>query len=257
MRAGRSPESLLVGLGIDSAGDVDLEAIAWTLGAKVRYRALDGCEARIVGLQEKAIITVNSNSSPQRQRFSIAHELGHWALHRGLTLECRADAVEVNAMRKRKQESAADKYASRLLMPEYLLGPELSKSKKLDIAIIQKIASEFDVSLTAAAIRCVESDHYPSLLVCHGVSGRKWFVRSSSVPERWFPQAELDHESSAFDIVFGKEIGVMRRQKIGADAWFDRREAARFEIYEQSVRIGRSESLTVLQFTDDEMLIET
>jgi len=191
-----------------------------------------------------------------KTEISIAHEWGHWALHRGQTLECRADAIEINALRKRNQEGVADKYASRMLMPEYLLAPVLSNSRKLDIAVIQKIATEFDVSLTAAAIRCVEADHYASLLVCHGTSGRKWFVRSPSVPERWFPQAELDGESSAFDIVFGQEVSVTRCQKIGADAWFDRRDAARFEIYEQSVRIGRSESLTVLQFTDDEMLME-
>ncbi|WP_236858334.1 ImmA/IrrE family metallo-endopeptidase [Cereibacter sphaeroides] len=40
---------------------------------------------------DKAIITVNSRSPAARQRFSIAHELGHWHHHRGQCLMCRVE----------------------------------------------------------------------------------------------------------------------------------------------------------------------
>ena len=42
-------ELVLLDLGINSPADIDLEAIAWTLGARVRYRPLDSCEARRQG----------------------------------------------------------------------------------------------------------------------------------------------------------------------------------------------------------------
>ena len=78
-----SAEKLLQSLGIREPGDIDLEAIAWHCGAEVRTQSLDGCEARIVGNQNKAIITIAEDKSFERQRFSIGHELGHWEHHRG------------------------------------------------------------------------------------------------------------------------------------------------------------------------------
>lgn len=70
-------ERLLRGLGITEPQEIDVEAIAWELGARIKYRPLDNCEARIIGKGDRAIITVNSRSWPRRQRFSVAHELGH------------------------------------------------------------------------------------------------------------------------------------------------------------------------------------
>ena len=76
----RPAERILRELGIETPEGIDLEAIAWTLGAAVNYRPLDQCEAMIVGGSKRAIITVSSNAIPSRRRFSIAHEIGHLLL---------------------------------------------------------------------------------------------------------------------------------------------------------------------------------
>ena len=76
-------ERLLQELGITEPNEIELDAIAHHVGACVRYRPLQGCEARIIGTGDRAIITVKSDSHPRRKRFSIAHELGHWYHHRG------------------------------------------------------------------------------------------------------------------------------------------------------------------------------
>jgi Zn-dependent peptidase ImmA (M78 family) len=81
-------ERILKSLGIESPGEIDLEAIAWTRGAVVNYRPLDRCEATIVGSKRRAVIAVNSRSPPDRRRFSLAHELGHWHHHKGRMLFC-------------------------------------------------------------------------------------------------------------------------------------------------------------------------
>jgi hypothetical protein len=81
-------ERILKSLGIEAPGEIDLEAIAWTRGAVVDYRPLDRCEATIVGSKRKAVIAVNSRSPPERRRFSLAHELGHWHHHKGRMLFC-------------------------------------------------------------------------------------------------------------------------------------------------------------------------
>jgi len=87
-------ERLLRSLGVTEPEEIDLEALAWHMGVvKVKYRELDGCEARIVGLGDQAIITVDNRAIPRRRRFSLAHELGHWHLHRGKTLLCRHEDI--------------------------------------------------------------------------------------------------------------------------------------------------------------------
>ena len=76
-------EETLRELGVTDPKDIDIEAIAWCLGARVTYRPLDRCEARITGNGDQAIITVNSRSPWRRRRYSVAHELGHWKYDRG------------------------------------------------------------------------------------------------------------------------------------------------------------------------------
>lgn len=60
-------EMLLQELGVTDPGEIDLEAIAHHVGARVRYRALCGCEAHILGCNGAAVITIKNDSSPRRK----------------------------------------------------------------------------------------------------------------------------------------------------------------------------------------------
>ena len=57
----------------------------------------------------------------------------------------------------------------------------------------------------------------------------------------------------AFDQVFGNEERV-RAQKATADTWFDNREAERYEIIEDALRISNNQVLSLLWLENDEML---
>ena len=245
-------ERLLQELGITEPKEIDVEAIAYHVHAYVRYRRLEGCEARIIGVGAEAIITVNASSSRRRQRFSIAHELGHWHHHRGKRLACKAE--EYRPDNPLSAERAADSYAADLLMPNYLFRPISGQYAKLTFQAVNALAETFNTSQTATAIRLVESDHSPVILVCHGPSGRKWFTRAPSVPPRWFPQDALDADSFAFGVLFGDQRDDRMPRRIGADAWFDCREAERFEVHEQTIRTWPDEILTLVLFTEPETL---
>ena len=56
-------ERLLQELGVAEPEEIDLEAIAFHLGASVRFRKLDGCEARIIGCNDAGIITIGEDCS--------------------------------------------------------------------------------------------------------------------------------------------------------------------------------------------------
>ncbi len=155
------PEALLRSLGVARPEDIDPEAIAWYVGAKVKRRILKNCEAMIIGRGSKAIISVNSMSMPERQRFSIGHELGHWAHHRGHSTACRSNEIG-SFSSGNSAERVADQYAADLLMPWYLFKPLLLEIKRVELASLKHLASAFRCSLTATLIRLVQSDAHPT-----------------------------------------------------------------------------------------------
>ena len=247
-------EHLLQHMGVTEPSEIDLEAIAFHLGARVRFRPLDGCEARIIGCNGSAIITVNESSPHRRQRFSIAHELGHWCHHCGKALICRAE--DYRPRDALSPERVADSYAADLIMPRYLFQPVARTYPKLNFRTTNAIAGIFDTSLTATAIRLVEGDHSPALVICHDSRRRKWFARAPCVPARWFPKDGLDRDSFAFDVLRGDASDDPLPRKIGAEAWFDCPEAANCEVYEQSMRTGDDEVLTLILISDGSMFEE-
>ena len=68
------------------------------------------------------------------------------------------------------------------------------------------------------------------------------------------PRDDLDTESFAFDLLFGQGREETHPRLMGADAWFDRDEAQRYELREHSVRTADDEILTLLMVTEDRML---
>jgi hypothetical protein len=248
-------ERLLQDLGVDAPENIDVDAIALCVGAQVRYDALSGCEARIVGTGEKAIITVRLGTHLRRKRFSAAHELGHWALHRGRSFICRSDDIGNYQGTSPVHEREADGYAADLLLPAYLFRPLASRLRELSFEGIRDIADRFSTSLTATALRVIDANTHATMLIAHDGVGRRWFRRSRDVPDRWFPRAKLDPDSYAYDLVHGSGTDE-RSHTMDATAWFDSDEANAKEVTEQSIRIGDGATLTLLTFKDEEMLLE-
>lgn len=239
-------------MGIEEPDHLDIRAVAFEMGLEVRFAPLATCEARIIGAGNRGIITVQQGAHRLRQRFSIAHEIGHWVYHRGKALACRQSDIGDGWEIARHREKVADDFASRLLLPDFLIKPRVRQIKRLTFAEIGKIAAEFRVSKTATARRLVELGLFPCLLVGYGAKGRRWFTKSKLVPEHWFPSADLDAESDALHCIFsGNELG--RPIKIGADAFFDRRGADRYEMLEETILVGHQEAVTLLTLTDDRM----
>jgi Zn-dependent peptidase ImmA (M78 family) len=230
-------ERLLQELGITDPEEIDLEAIAFYLGVRVRYWPLQGCEAYIIGNADTAIINVNSRGSDRRKRFSIAHELGHWCHHRGRTLACRVDDYQPRDTLS--PERIADAYAADLLMPRYLFDLAVQKYPNLTLKVVTTLADVFDTSVTATAIRVVDGNYFPAIVISHGLNGRRWFARAPMVPDRWFPKAELDADSFAFDVLHAGKPADAFPRKVGADAWFDRWGVGTYEVHEQTMRISK------------------
>jgi len=246
MTAVTAAERILMGLGITDPKEIDLEAIAWSRGALVEYRPLDGCDATIVGSAKKAVIAVSTRSSPERRRFSIGHEMGHWHHHRGRILFCGSKDVENPEDDALNPERHADTFAADLILPNYLLYPRLRKIRRMTLAAAREIRDEFAASLTATLLKIVQCNRFPLIVVCHNKRKRRWFRRADMVPGWWYPLEQLDRATFAADMLFNGAAEQNWPRKIGADAWFNFRNCDRFDIEEQSFMLPGEEVLTVL-----------
>ncbi len=94
------------------------------------------------------IIKVNALHHPNRQRFTIAHELAHFARHRSL----QAQFEDQNFFRKgdlNAMETEANRFAGELLMPE---SPFRDRAQLFN-GSIEAIAQYFKTSTLAVRVR--------------------------------------------------------------------------------------------------------
>jgi Zn-dependent peptidase ImmA (M78 family) len=245
-------EVLLHSLGITEPSEIDVEAIAYHCGCVVKYRTLDGCAARIIGVGDKAVISVDKSSPRGRQRFSIGHELGHWISDRGAVLfECDKANLRKPWSRELNPEDRANEFAANLLLPAYLLTPCLEK-QPLTFKAVNDVAGHFTVSRTAAAIRVVELGTSPAMLICHSKRGREWFAASPGVEGHLWPFDQLSPDTDAYEILHGG-LGSGRSQMVDADDWIDHHGAEDYVVQEHSVAAG-SVVLSLLWWKDTSMI---
>jgi Zn-dependent peptidase ImmA (M78 family) len=212
-------ERILWNYGITDPAEIDLEAIAFDLGATVRYRKLDGCDARIVGNATTAIISINTNSYPARQRFSLAHEIGHWHEDRGTgVLPCAAEDIGPQNAEARSKEATANAFASQLILPDYLFKPRASgRFPILDTASC--LAEEFNASLTATSIKLAKVSPIATVAVCHSQTQREWFVRSGATSSDIWPIKQLHYDTNAFEILYGGNLKKTTPKNEAANKW--------------------------------------
>src|SRR5262249_16553703 len=154
------------------------------------------------GSSSKAVIVVNSESRAQRQRFSVAHEIGHWHHHRGKVLFCSANDIGNPKPGPLDPERQANTFASDLILPNYMVMPRIAQMGRVLLAGVREIAAEFNVSLTATLIRIARSKRFPIVIVCHGATGKRWSWASDMVPSWWRLRSDLDPESFAYGMLF-------------------------------------------------------
>ncbi len=106
---------------------VDLDSIARDLGIKVYKRPLGKAIAgqimrdRISGGPSGFSIWVNSEEHPNRQRFTLAHEIAHFILHRDLIETGIVDDTMYRSSLSNYYEVQANRLAADILMPVRLV----------------------------------------------------------------------------------------------------------------------------------------
>lgn len=242
-------EQLLWNHGVTAPEHIDLDALAFTQGAVVRYRPLDGCAGRLIGTDKQAVITVNARDSLTRQRFSLAHELAHWMQDRGTgTFLCGDDVISAHNAEARSVEASANAYASQLVLPNYLFDNYIRDSR-LTLNLAGTIGDIFRASLTATAIKMVKRTQAPAFVICHQPRRRDWFIRGCNFPDDLWILDELNPETQAFAMLYGLVAGLSRVVEEPATRWVSGASAHMAQVQSQSVKLpnGSVVSLVVLK----------
>lgn len=164
---------------------------------KVAGADIDTFEGALMPLTNKggwAILYNPTIASPGRINFTFAHELGHYLVHRlqnPAGFECGQTDVlgEARAAHRRLIEQQAEQFASYLLMPLDDFRAQIGRNP-MSLEMLRHWADRYDVSLTAAALKWLESTSVCATVVVATNGYVLWCRRSASAKRTgiFFPQ---------------------------------------------------------------------
>jgi Zn-dependent peptidase ImmA (M78 family) len=213
-------------------------------------------EAMLLMDENKACgsIVVAQGRRPERRRFSIGHELGHFLIptHKpkpGEGFSCSLDDLRVGEAREhdrhKRIEAEANRFAAHLLMPPVRIRSSL-RSRQPDLGEIVRLAGEFGVSREAMARGYIDA-HRDTLAVVILHRGRTDRIYR---PER-FPWVEprrgrpVPEDSIASDprLPPGQ---ISEMEECEPETWFDERGARGVEVLSEQLHVQQNGWATVL-----------
>lgn len=260
-------ERVLDDLHVSSPNDLQLlEQMIWERGALVRYKNLEGSEARLTVVGKPAIITISDKiNDPQRRRFSIAHELGHFEMHRFRNSLSLCTKEKINdwwtgiSLKDSgyNQEQEANLFASALLLPERFFA-SLCVRGDPSLDYIADLADRFNVSLTATAIRYLFFSEEPLAVVWSQENHIRWFQETKAFAEirdelKFFIDVRSRLDSSTRASYFFRSGGIpLGIKSVPASAWFTPGEYSKSAtIKEHSIAMPTYNSVLTLLWVDD------
>jgi len=160
-------EQLLIDAKINKP-PVPVDELIRRQGLSIARKRLDDDTSGFVYIDAKTkanVIGLNISHSKTRQRFTLAHELGHFLLHKRIGSTLHVDEKDI-FVRFRDQHSSdgsdleereANTFAAELLMPLNFLGRDIKHLKDglsfSDETVVRDLSSRYGVSLHALSFR--------------------------------------------------------------------------------------------------------
>jgi len=169
------------------------------------------------------LLLYNNALSPGRVRFTQAHELGHYILHRLVRggMSCTEQDMVSRSQQEEDFEGQADLFASYLLMPLNDYRTQVQGEISIDVFIA--CAKRYGVSLTAAILKWLEYTTEKALVVysTDGFINWAWSsepaYKAGAFLKTRKATLELPHGSLAADSTVEQE---RTGQNVAASVWF-------------------------------------
>ena len=123
----------------------DIKRLLHYYEISVCYEDMDELSGYVEKRGNRWFIGVNIYQSKRRQRFTMAHELGHICLHANEITSRREETIFFRAQLTTRIEKEANDFASDLLIPAALLRTKIAEGRKK----LSELADIFDVSIDA------------------------------------------------------------------------------------------------------------
>ena len=240
----------------EGVGAVPVRQIALALDiVDIREQPLTNFEAALVTTPERDYgeIVLNLNSSPQRRRFSLGHELlhflnsGHEQTEAGGFWCSRADMMTSSATQDRhvRQEAEANAFAIELLAPRKRLRPYLRAEASLQSVL--RMASDLDISREAATRRFVNL-HPDELAAVFRKNGQFIYAERGS----GFPKLSL-RRGQPLNVGSGPEGSLSVFEEVDPNDWLSGRPGVN-QLSMQTLQQRNGHSITLLRtiVPDDE-----
>lgn len=146
---------------------VEIEDLIALRGIFFEEIDMSSCQANILSTQNFSKISISSELvNLNQRRFALAHELGHYIMHRGegnkFFSDNEADFVKYH--QKGDQEVEANEFAAELLMPRKQFVSFTSNSE-FNTELIIKTANYFESSITSTSIKYADFGHEPIAMI--------------------------------------------------------------------------------------------
>lgn len=264
-----TPETLVKGI-LEQVPDlpipVPIEDIARSVDiTDITPISTDGFEGGLVTDRNKSegVILVNCRSHPQRRRFTVGHELGHFLVpshlpNDGTQFMCTSSDMcqstsSKSLDRAMRMEAEANRFAANMLMPIASFRRDLSQSAEPDINFLLRLCGKYDTSKEATARRFCELIDVPSAAVFSRNGRFRYAVRGSNFPfiplRRDQPLAQKTL-SAGFK---GVEGDISNMDVVDGCWWIDRDPYCNGQIFEQTLLQADGYRLTLLQLDQEEM----
>lgn len=231
---------------------VQLEPFLATLGCELKVDNEMGPHEPACCLSKngKYVIVVNGKDSPERQRFSTCHEMGHIDLK--LPSE-HTGSPSWSYNKRSANEICCDTYAAEMLLPHRFFKP-LVDCADIGMAALDNLSEKFEASVTATGSRFATTTNVPCAFVVSENGMVRYTVMSKALREAraWITRGITVPSGSSTALIRNGQ-SVKGPQEIAADVWFN--DWRRGGVMLEEARYLRSydQTLTLLWFEDEEV----
>ncbi|WP_061313621.1 ImmA/IrrE family metallo-endopeptidase [Clostridium botulinum] len=223
----------------DLTPPIDLTKICEKLDIRINYESLYSIEALLIISSGKKNIIINNYKtvSPQRERFTIAHEIGHYIIPWHENLQ-QCDKI-VNFESKDEVEKQANEFASELLVPKSNLLEDI-KDKKVTLSLIKSLAKQYDVSLVVMARRVLEYSDAEAVVLIYYPNGKKYIQMKSKTFKEELKGGCIT-KSSAHKLLTSYNTNAEIKDILESSIWF-KEKGCTYKIIEESMfqyKLGR------------------
>ncbi len=193
-------------------------------------------------------IVVNGSDPPERQRFTVCHEIGHIVLN----LPSQHSGLPAWSYAKRPpNEVFCDVFAAELLLPYELFKP-IAERAIVGFGALDDLARKFLASVTATGSRFAAAVDTPCAFVLSQDRVVRYASRSKALrevgawisPGRALPVQSASHSAAGIEVESGE---------LAADQWFDDWRRGGTLVEEARYLARWNQTLTLLWFEDGEI----